>query len=238
MSVKVPVVVHPAGPRVCDNARGGARREKVMASRAGTTEQDVGSGAPPRTAREFDLLFARAYPAAVGLARRVLDRDQVAPEGSGALTADIATEALTRARVQRLRDTDGSLRRIMGWTADLCVGHLVGHPGRVALPVGARAEDLLPADLLEDGVGAEWGRRGLPLDELQVALTGMGRRGRRVGLVCLGAGLTPPHTAALLGIDLSDVRRRLDRIGVRLADLRRVDADLAGPLDGPGEEVA
>ena len=214
-----------------------------MPSRAGTSEPDaVGAdetvAGRPRSSGDFDLLFARAYPAVVGLARRVLDRDHVAPSGSAAMTADVATEALTRARVQRLSDTDAALRRIMCWAADLCVGRLVGHPGRVALPDGAKAEDLLPEDLIEDGVGLEWGQQGLPLAELQAALVGARRRDRRVGLVCLGAGLTPMHTSALLGLEPEDVERRLRRIGVRLADARRVDAGLGHGVDLPAEEVA
>jgi hypothetical protein len=212
-----------------------------MTPRAGTTDP-AGPGAGhddvPVAPTPFDLLFLRAYPAAVGLARRVLDRDQVAPHGSGTASAEVATEALTRAKVHRLSDTDASMSRIMGWVADLCVGRLVGHPGRVALPEGAKADDLLPADLLEQGIGAEWGQQGLPLAELQVALVASRRKDRRVGLVCLGAGLTPVHTAALLGMDRGSVERRLRRLGVQLADRRRVDAGLEGPLDTPVEEVA
>lgn len=211
-----------------------------MTPRAGTTDRaDVSvDGDALATPTPFDLLFLRTYPAAVGLARRVLDRDQVAPAGSRAMADEVATEALTRARVHRSADTEAATSRIMGWVADLCVGRLVGHPGRVALPDGARAEDLLPGDLLEQGIGAEWGQQGLPLAELQVALAGSRRRDRRVGLVCLGAGLTPLHTAALLGMDRGEVERRLRRIGIRLADRRRIDAGLAGPADAPAEDVA
>ena len=155
-------------------------RTDANTAAAGTTDAVVTEGAVagpdvPRAPSEFDMLFLRAFPAAVGLARRVLDRDQVAA-GSNAMATDVATEALTRAAVQKLSDTDGALRRIMGWTADLCVGRMVGHPGRVALPEGAKAEDLLPDDLLATGIGAEWGRRGLPLSELQVTLVGSRRR--------------------------------------------------------------
>ena len=220
-----------------------ADRTDANTAAAGTTDAAVAEAAvvgpdAPRAPSEFDMLFLRAFPAAVGLARRVLDRDQVAAAGSNAMATDVATEALTRAAVQKLSDTDGAVRRIMGWTADLCVGRMVGHPGRVALPEGAKAEDLLPDDLLATGIGDEWGRRGLPLSELQVTLVGSRRRDRRVGLVCLGAGLTPLHTAALLGMDKDDVDRRLRRIGIQLADRRRIDAGMHGPLSGPAEDVA
>jgi hypothetical protein len=212
----------------------------VVTPPGGTTEQGgpFPDGDLPVAPTPFDLLFLQAYPAAVGLARRVLDRDQVAPEGSGAMAAEVATEALTRARVHRLSDTDGSMHRIMGWVADLCVGRLVGHPGRVALPEGAQAEDLLPEDLLDLGVGAEWRLRGLPLAELQMALVASRRRDRRAGLVCLGAGLTPLHTAALLGLDIDAVQRALRRVGVQLADRRRIDAGLDLMVDAPAEDVA
>lgn len=212
-----------------------------MTSSAGTRPLS-GSDAPeeagdPRPPTGFDLLFARAFPAAVGLGRRVLDRDGLAPSGSTAMATEVATEALTRAAVQKLSDTDGALRRVIGWTADLCVGRLVGHPGRVALPRGARAEDLLPDDLLATGIADEWSRHGLPLSELQATLVGARRRDRRVGLICLGAGLTPRHTAALSGVNEGDVLRRLRRIGIHLADRRRVDAAMQGPLSGPSEDV-
>ncbi len=213
-----------------------------MRSRAGTGDaaaddvDDVRMDAPRPGG--FDLLFARAYPASVGLAQRALDRDQVAAVGSTAMSGEVATEALTRAKVQRLSDTDAALRRIMSWTADLTLARLLGHPGRVALPEGAKAEDLLPDDLLDDGVGSEWGRQGLPLAELHGALVTMRRRDRRVGLVTLGAGLTPRHAAALLGMTSHDVERSLARIGQHLADGRRVDGGRAGALDVPAEDVA
>jgi hypothetical protein len=211
-----------------------------MTPRAATTDQPApgSDGGLPVAPTPFDLLFLQAYPAAVGLVRRVLDRDQVAPEGSGAMATEVATEALTRARVHRLSDSDASTHRIMGWVADLCVGRMVGHPGRVALPEGAQADDLLPQDLLDQGVGAEWRFRGLPLAELQMALVASRRRDRRAGLVCLGAGLTPVHTAALLGLDIDAVQRSLRRVGVQLADRRRIDAGLDLMVDAPAEDVA
>jgi hypothetical protein len=187
--------------------------------------------APAGRGSEFDLLFARTYPAVVGLARRVLDRDRTVPSASDPVAEEVAVESLTRARVHHLRDTDRSTHRIVGWAAELCLDRLIGHPGRVALPEGARADDLLPADLLEDGVGAEWDEHGLALWELQEALSGARRVDRRVGLVCLGAGLPPWQTAALLGMERDEVDESLARIGVRLADRRRVSAEVESPLD-------
>lgn len=187
----------------------------------------------PRAAtRDVDLLFARTYPAIVGLARRVLDRDRVAGAASDAMVDEIAVESMARARVHHLADTDRSTARIVGWAADLCLARLVGHPGRVALPAGAGADELLPADLLEDGVGAEWDEHGLALWELQEALSGARRQDRRVGVLCLGCGMPPAQTAVLLDLTDGQVLQSLHRVGVRLADRRRVSAEVESPLDG------
>jgi len=180
---------------------------------------------------EFDLLFERVYPAVVGLVRRVLDRQRIAPVASDPAAEEIAIEALTRAKVHRFADTDRAAERIVGWAAELCLGRLIGHPGRVALPDGASATDLLPADLFEAGVGAEWAEHGLALGELQEALSSARRTDRRVGIVCLGCGMPPVQTAALLGIDTAQVHASLARIGTRLADRRRVSGEVGGPLD-------
>lgn len=181
------------------------------------------------------MLFSRAYPAAVGLGLRVLDRHRQAADQSRALAEDLATEALARARVKHLRDTPESLARVTAWTADLCLPHLAGHPGRVPLPPGIGPADLLPEDLLADG-GEELLRDGLSLDELQAALMGLPRRTRRVGLVCLGAGLSVDETAALLGADPGDVSGRIERIARRLADRRRIGVVAAteAPTEAPG----
>lgn len=195
------------------------------------TSIDVAATAPDRRPSDSDLLFARVYPAVVGLARRVLDRDRTAPSASDAVADEIAVEALTRARVHHLQDTDRSAERIVGWVADLCLARLIGHPGRVALPEDASADALLSADLLEDGVGAEWDEHGLALWELQEAISGARRVDRRVGLVCLGCGLPRAQTAALLGMEVEDVSDSLARIGVRLSDRRRVSAEVESPLD-------
>lgn len=177
------------------------------------------------------MFFERVYPALVGLLRRVLDRNRVAPGSSDAVVEDVAIEALTRAKVHRVADTDRAAERVVGWTAEMCIDRLIGHPGRVPLPDGAGARDLLPADLLDHGVGTEWDDHGLALWELQEALAGARRSDRRVGLVCLGCGMPPLQTAVLLGLEPAAVDASLRRIGTRLADRRRVSAEVESPFD-------
>lgn len=192
-------------------------------------------GAPPSSSEPslggFDLLFERACPGVVGLARRVLDPDREAPALSDPVAEEVVVEAFSRARVHHLGYGERAEQRVVAWAADLCLDRLIGHPGRVMLPVGARADDLLPADLLEDGIGSEWDVHGLELWELQEALAGARRVDRRVGVVCLGAGMEPPETASLLGLTLPEVRSALERIGTRLADRRRVAVEVESPLD-------
>lgn len=185
----------------------------------------------PGAGTDFDLLFERVYPAVVGIARRVLDRDRSAEPSSDRAADDIAVQVMTKARVHHFGDTDRAAEHIVGWTADVCLTRIIGHPGRVALPDGARADDLLTADLLEDGVGTEWDVHGLALWELQEALSGARRWDRRVGLLCLGCGLSPLHTAVVLGLKADAVTASLARIGVRLSDRRRVSAEVESPLD-------
>lgn len=192
------------------------------------TVEVPGAGRAPS---EFDRLFARTYPAVVGLARRVLDRDGVASSASEPIADEVAVEALSRARVHRLGDTDRAAERTVGWAAELCLDRIIGHPGRVALPPEVGADRLLSADLLEDGVGAEWDDHGLALWELQEALAGARRVDRRIGVLCLGCGLPPRQVGALLGLDDRAVTAGLDRIGVRLSDRRRVSAEVESPLD-------
>lgn len=182
------------------------------------------------------MLFARSYPAAVGFLLRVFDRDRRVPEASRALAEELAAEALARARVRRLPDSQRSVVRIFRWVADLGLPHLVGHPGRVPLPPGWGPAELLPTGEAVPGLHDEFVDRGLSLDELQAAVAGLPRRTRRVGLACLGAGLPTEETAALLGLDPGDVSTRVRRIGVALADRRRVDAELLGVGSGPGAE--
>lgn len=204
--------------------------EPARSGAPGTDETTVGA-ARAGSGTDFDLLFERVYPAVVGIARRVLDRDRSAAPGSDRAADDIAVEVMTRARVHHFGDTDRAAEHIVGWTADACLTRIIGHPGRVALPAGARADDLLTADLLEDGVGAEWDVHGLALWELQEALSGARRSDRRVGVLCLGCGLTPLHTAVVLGVTTDAVDASLARVGVRLSDRRRVSAEVESPLD-------
>ncbi|HPU39556.1 MAG TPA: hypothetical protein PLS63_08280, partial [Microthrixaceae bacterium] len=80
-------------------------------------------------------------------------------------------------------------------------------------------------------VGTEWDVHGLALWELQEALSGARRWDRRVGLLCLGCGLSPLHTAVVLGLKADAVTASLARVGVRLSDRRRVSAEVESPLD-------
>ncbi|MBS1837680.1 MAG: hypothetical protein JST64_08280 [Actinobacteria bacterium] len=186
---------------------------------------------PVRHSPEFDALFDRAFPAVVGLVRRALDRHRAAASSSDPVVEEIAIETLAKAKVHRFADTDRAAERIVGWAAELSLDRMIGHPGRVALPSGARAEDLLPQDLLDEGVGAEWDHHGLGLWELQEALAGARRVDRRVGVVCLACGMPPSQTAILVGADPVAVEASLRRIGTRLADRRRVSAEVESPLD-------
>jgi len=186
-----------------------------------------------RSVGGFDLLFEQACPGLVGLARRVLDREREAPALSDPVAEEVVIEAFSRARFHHLGANEGAVRRVTSWVADLCLDRLIGHPGRVALPAGSRADDLLPADLLEDGVGTEWDVHGLPLWEMQEALAGARRTDRRVGVICLAAGTTPAETAALLGLSEAEVGSALSRIGTRLSDRRRVATEVESPLDTP-----
>lgn len=196
-----------------------------------TSPADDRTNGSSRSGAGFDLLFERACAGVVGLARRVLDRNREAPSLSDPVADEVAVEAFARARVHHLGDNEHAMQKVVGWTADLCLEHLIGHPGRVPLPDGARADDLLPADLLEDGVGAEWDVHGLALWELQEALAGARRTDRRVGVVCLGAGTAPGDAAVLLGLEEPEVRTSIARIGTRLADRRRVASEVESPLD-------
>ena len=165
----------------------------------------------------FDAFFDRVYPASVGLALRVLDRNRTVPDQSRAVAEEIATEAMTKARSKDLHTDEHAIARVMGWTADGCVSHLVGHPGRVQPPQDVTIRDLTdekdPPDLFGDG--------GLPLAELQQALSSLRRSDRRVGLVALGCGFSVADTAALLQFSIDEVRSRLMRVGTRLCDGRR-----------------
>lgn len=188
--------------------------------------------APGGRTAAFDALFTRAYPAAVGLAQLVLDRDRSVPVASAQMATEVALEALVRARVRRLVDDERSVARVMGWVADGCVSRLVGHPGEVPLDLWLTSTDpsfAAVAGTDEDGVPLPgW----LSLSELQEVLAASGRTDRRVGVVVLGAGLGPAEAGALLDRDEADVRRRVRRIGLRLVAARRVSG--REPFPEPG----
>lgn len=178
----------------------------------GATHDDdaaTAAGRRVRAADGFDRLFDAVYPSAVGLARRVLDRDSEALASSMPVAEQIAQEAFARADGRHLRDDVRGTARIMARVADSCLDRLVGHPGRVPLH-----PELLGPDIEFDGE--------LPMSELQEALCDLRRRDRRVGLLVLAAGLSPVEVAALLDLPLDETLRGLARVGTRLADGRRV----------------
>jgi len=160
---------------------------------------------------DLETRFDSLYPAAVGLARRVLDRDGSALARSLPVAEELALDALVRAA--GVGGTARTLRpgRVVALLADGCLERLVGHPGTVPLH-----PELLGPDIEFDGT--------LPMAELQEALCDLRRRDRRVGVLVLAAGLEPTQTAALLDLPLPETLRSLARIGTRLADGRRVRA--------------
>jgi len=167
----------------------------------------------------IDRLFDRVYPSAVGVARRVLDRDGVALGSSLPLAEEIAMEAFVRCAGPQLRDDHRGVAKVMCRVADSSLDRIVGHPGMVPLH-----PELLGAEVEFDG----W----LPISELQQALCDLRRTDRRVGVLALAAGFTPTEVSALLDLALDETLRRLARVGVRLADGRRLGADLS-PMGTP-----
>ena len=164
----------------------------------------------------LDLLFDAAYPAAVGIARRVLDPQRQVLTSSLPAAEEIAQDAFARLGPSGHRDRSAATAALMSRVADGCVDRLVGHPGSVELH-----PEVLGPDLDVDG--------RLPLAELQEALCDVRRRDRRVGLLVLGAGLSPVEVSSLLRLPLEETLRCLARVGTRLADGRRIGV---APLPG------
>jgi DNA-directed RNA polymerase specialized sigma24 family protein len=153
--------------------------------------------------------FERDLPAMVGLARRVLDREQ-ASAASREVAEHVAVEAFAaRRRRRRPIEPEALTTAAVRSTLDGCLDRLVGHPGIVSVHADALGEQV-------DFDGE------LPLSELHDALEGMRRGDRRVGLLVLAAGYRPEQAACLLDTSLEDVLERAGRIGTRLADARRV----------------
>jgi DNA-directed RNA polymerase specialized sigma24 family protein len=172
-----------------------------------------------RPADALEQLFDDAYPAAVGIARRVLDPDRRVPESSLPVAERIAQEAFARLGVSTARrGRTAAVAALVARVADGCIDQLVGHPGSVEVH-----PELLGPDLDVDG--------RLSLAELQEALCDLRRRDRRVGLLTIGAGLSPLEAATALGLPLDETLRCLARVGTRLADGRRVGV---APLPGSG----
>lgn len=194
-----------------------------MPTRAKVTDADRQVDPAHRAGADerFDRWFTRDYPAMVGVARRVLDRDLRSPASARA-AQDIVIEAFSRLRWSRRRDgaaTGALLRR----TLDGCMDGLVGHPGVVTMP-----PDVVGTNLGPDG--------SLPLWELHDALASMRSGDHHVGLIALAGGYSPTDTAALLQRPLEEVLSRLARIGTRISDARRLG--LVVPSGRPRREPA
>jgi len=155
--------------------------------------------------------FRMIYPAAVGLARRVLDPDASVP-ASLSVAEELAVTAVAGVRPpdapqQIDRASTSALCRVV----DLAGERLRGHPGSVPLHYVLDEEDL--------DVGFE-GR--LSLAELYDALVDAARWDRRVGLVAFAGSLSPREVALVFDLEVSEVDDRLERVAGRLADGRRI----------------
>lgn len=155
--------------------------------------------------------FRSTYPAAVGVARRVLDPDSSVP-ASLAVAEELAVAAMAAVREPEApqladRATTAAITRVV----DLAGGRLRGHPGSVPLRY----------ELDEHDLAAGFDGR-LSLAELHDALVDAARWDRRVGLVALAGGLAPDEIALLFGLERPEVADRLERVAGRLADGRRI----------------
>jgi hypothetical protein len=151
-----------------------------------------------------DAAFEMLYPIAVGLGRRILDRDGLNLSHSRPLAEDIAIQVFVQLPTKLVPDQK-SLCRICRLVTDGCLEALLGDESWVSV-----SPELLPA---ETGFSGE-----LPLRELEATLCEMRRSDRRVGLVVLAAGLTPSQAASVLGIGLNTALSSMNRIAQRLHD--------------------
>ncbi len=154
----------------------------------------------PAQEDDFDLLF----PIAVGLGRRILDREGHDLERSVATAEELAVNVFVELP-RPLRQDEKTLSRICCEMADVCLEALLGDQSLVSVPLG-----LLPA---ETGFFGE-----LPLCELQATLSEMRRSDRRVGLLVFAAGLSPSQAASALGLSLDRALSSINRIGKRFHD--------------------
>lgn len=182
----------------------------------------------------FDALFGRAHPAVLGIVTRIVDRDRTSADALR-LGREVATDVFVRARSKHLDDTDDSVTRVVGWALDRCLTLLDGIDARVPLPPGITAADLADADVLADGAGLEWTVEGLALDELRIALRDLPTRVRRVGLLCLGAGLSLEDTAALLDLRGDEATSALAEVGERMCVRRRTERRVVTVVERKGE---
>ena len=151
-----------------------------------------------------DAAFEMLYPIAVGLGRRILDRDGLNLSHSLPIAEDIAIQVFVQLP-RKLVLEQKSVSRICRLVADGCLEALLGDQTWVSVP-----RELLPP---ETGFSGE-----LPLRELEATLSEMRRSDRRVGLVVFAAGLTPSHAASVLGIGLDKALSSINRISKRLHD--------------------
>ena len=198
------------------------------------TSERADAGAVDRGPEPFDALFQRAYPAVIGIVVRIIDRDLTSADALR-VGRDVATDVLTVARSKHLDDTDESVTRVVSWAADRCLGLLDGLETRVPLPPGITAADLADADVLAEGAGLEWTVEGMALEELRIALRDLPARVRRVGLLCLGAGLSLEDTAALLDLRGDEATSALAEVGERMCVRRRTERGVVTLVERAGE---
>ena len=198
------------------------------------TSEGLVAGAENREPDPFDALFERVYPAIVGIVVRIIDRDQVSADGLR-IGRDVATDVLVTARAKHLDDADDSVTRVVSWALDRCLGLLDGIDARVPLPPGITASDLADADVLADGAGLEWTLEGIALEELRIALRDLSARCRRVGLLCLGAGLSLEDASALLDLRGDEATAALAEVGERMCLRRRTERGVVTLVERKGE---
>ncbi|CAB5067614.1 MAG: hypothetical protein F2942_06505 [Actinobacteria bacterium] len=156
--------------------------------------------ARPAQDEDFDLLF----PIAVGLGRRILDREGRDLQRSVATAEELAVNVFVDLP-RPLRQDEKTFSKMCAEMADVCLEALLGDQTVVSVPLG-----LLPP---ETGFLGE-----LPLRELQATLSEMRRSDRRVGLLVFAAGLSPAQAASALGVSLDRALSSINRIGKRFHD--------------------
>ncbi|MEI7886508.1 MAG: hypothetical protein WCJ04_03865 [Actinomycetes bacterium] len=151
-----------------------------------------------------DSSFEMLYPMAVGIARRILDRNGQDLDESLVSAEEVVRGVFLQLRLP-LSEDSRSLAKICALVADGCLDLLVGAQSLVSVP-----SELLPS---------ETGFLGkLPLYELQITLGDMRKVDRRVGLLVFAAGLSPSQAAIVLALGVDSALRSINRIERRLQD--------------------